>query len=281
MTESGIDIELLDNVEALMRDVATEHILPRFRSLAEGEVEAKTGPQDLVTVADREAEEALIPALEALVPGSRVVGEEGVSLGTVSTDLLLGDSPVWLVDPVDGTYNFVQGSERFGVMVALCRRQVVEAGWILFPVDGRCLRAARGQGAIFGGELLKTPQAKRFEQAHGDYSHAYVEEPYRSAFLQATEHAAGVRQGRCSAYAYGDLARGLIDCVVQYQMTPWDHAAGQLIVEEAGGRFGFLPGGEPYTPIAHPSRPMLSVGNTSVWEDYAKRMRSVLPSNLT
>lgn len=264
---------LLDKVEALMRDVARRHILPRFRTLNDRDVETKTGPQDLVTVADREAEEALIPALEALVPGSRVVGEEGVSLGRVSTDLLLADDPVWLVDPVDGTYNFVQGSERFGVMVALCRRQVVEGAWILFPVDGRCARAVRGGGATFGDEALVMPAAKPFSEAQGDYSHAYVEEPYRTAFLQATEHAAGIRQGRCSAYAYTDLARGLIDFVVQYQMTPWDHAAGQLIVQEAGGRFGFLPDGEEYIPIARGGRPMLATASAGAWPDYAERLR--------
>ncbi|MEM1379320.1 MAG: inositol monophosphatase [Pseudomonadota bacterium] len=262
-----------ETVEALIREVADRLILPRFRSLSSDDITAKTGPQDLVTIADREAEEALIPELEALLPGSRVVGEEGVSLGTTSTALLKGEDPVWLVDPVDGTYNFVHGSDRFGVMVALCQRQIVEQAWIYFPVDGRCLTAARGEGAFFDKQRLDNTGQRAWESSRGDYSHSYVEEPYRSAFLQATASTAGVRQGRCSAYAYSDLARGMIDFVVQYQMTPWDHAAGQLIVEEAGGRFGFLPDGEPYTPIMRAGRPMLATAGGDTWADYASRLR--------
>ena len=263
---------LMDKVEALMRDAAETYVLPRFRSLDEGQVEAKTGPQDLVTVADREAEEALIPALEALVPGSRVVGEEGVSAGTASTDWLAGDGPVWLVDPVDGTYNFVPGSERCGMMVALCQGQEVQQSWVLFPIDGRCARAERGAGAEFGGERLGAHAPRPWTEAQGDYSHSYVEEPYRSAFLTATDKTAGVRQGRCSAYAYADLARGEIDFVLQYLMTPWDHAPGQLLVQEAGGRLGFLPGGEGYTPVGRDSRPLLATASSSVWSDYANQL---------
>lgn len=264
---------IMDKVEALMREAAATYVLPRFRSLEQGEVEAKTGPQDLVTVADREAEEALIPALEALVPGSRVVGEEGVSAGTVSTDWLADEGPVWLVDPVDGTYNFVQGSERFGMMVAFCEGQRVLQSWILFPVEGRCARAERGAGADFAGERLRPTPLRPWQNAQGDYSHSYVEEPYRSAFVAATKDTAGVRQGRCSAYAYADLARGEIDFVLQYLMTPWDHAPGQLLVEEAGGRLGFLPAGDNYTPIARDSQPLLATASGDAWSDYANQLR--------
>lgn len=262
-----------ETVERLIREVADRLILPRFRSLSSDDITTKTGPHDLVTIADREAEEALVPELQALLPGSQVVGEEGVSLGATSTALLEDDDPVWLVDPVDGTYNFVHGSDRFGVMVALCQRQVVQQAWIYFPVDGRCLTAARGEGAFFDNQRLENTAQRAWESTCGDYSHSYVEEPYRSAFLKATASTAEVRQGRCSAYAYSDLAQGLIDFVVQYQMTPWDHAAGQLIVEEAGGRFGFLPGGEAYTPIMREGRPLLATACRDSWADYASRLR--------
>jgi len=264
---------LMDKVESVMREVAEAKVLPRFRSLDAADIEAKTGPQDLVTVADRQAEEMLIPALEALVPGSKVVGEEGVSAGTASTAWLESDGPVWLVDPVDGTYNFVQGSERFGMMVALCQGGVVRQGWILFPVDGRCARAELGAGAEFGGQRITAKLIKPWAETTGDYSHTYVEEPYRSAFLQSTDRAASVRQGRCSAYAYTDLARGELDFVLQYQMTPWDHAPGQLLVEESGGRFGFLPDGDPYTPVAREGRPMLATAAFDAWTTYERELR--------
>jgi fructose-1,6-bisphosphatase/inositol monophosphatase family enzyme len=260
----------LAKAEALLREAAETYIMPRWRSLSEEEVEEKTGPQDLVTIADREAELFLTEALEALLPGSKVVGEEAVSAGTVSPDILSEEGTFWLVDPVDGTNNFVRGSDRFGVMAALVQGQKVRAGLIYLPVDGRCAVAEEGSGAFFGGERLRAGEAKPFAEAAGDFSRTYVEEPYRSTFDLATRKGRETRQGRCSAYAYTDTARGIIDYVIQYIMTPWDHAPGQIIVEEAGGRFGFLPGGEAYTPVARAPRPMLVTRCAEDWEGYAE-----------
>lgn len=266
----------MDTVEAIMREVAAEFILPRFHSLGTGQVIEKNGPDDLVTVADREAEVALTRRLEALVPGSTVIGEEAVSQGTTSVDLLETAQDLWLVDPVDGTYNFVQGEDRFGVMVAFLRKGQPAKGWILLPVDGRCASAEKGAGAFLAGERLRAGAPPPFSEARGDYSHVYVEEPYRSAFLAITAAAGPTRQGRCSAYAYTDLARGLLDYVVQYRMTPWDHAPGQLIVEEAGGRFGMLPGGEPYRAVPQADAPMLITAHEGAWPDYAARLMAGL-----
>ena len=158
----------LDLVEAAMREAAERLIVPRWKTLADGEVEEKTGPSDLVTVADQEAEAFLTPILENMVPGSIVVGEEAVSAGTVSTDALVSGKDCWLVDPVDGTWNFVQGSERFGVMVAFLRAGEVAQSWILYPVDGRCLVEEKGAGTTFGGERLALNVAKTFEEETGD-----------------------------------------------------------------------------------------------------------------
>ncbi|MCQ8185375.1 inositol monophosphatase family protein [Parvularcula maris] len=265
----------LVKAEALLREAAETFIMPRWRSLSEGEVEEKSGPQDLVTVADREAELFLTRALEDLLPGSKVIGEEAVSAGTVSAAALAGEGTFWLVDPVDGTNNFVHGSDRFGVMAALVRDQKVRAGLIYLPVDGRCAVAEEGSGAFFGGERLRCGGTKPFSEASGDFSRTYVEEPYRSTFDLATRKGRETRQGRCSAYAYTDTARGIIDYVIQYIMTPWDHAPGQIIVEEAGGRFGFLPDGEAYTPVAREPRPMLVTGRAGDWEGYAEVLGEV------
>lgn len=265
----------MDVVEARMREVADEVILPRFRSLGKDEVTEKTGPRDLVTVADREAEERLTPILEGLLPGSRVVGEEAVSAGTISTEALCEDGDTWLVDPVDGTWNFVQGSDLFGVMVALVRRREVVQGWILFPVSGECAKAELGGGAFLGEKRLERRGVKPFSEATGDYSSAYVDEPYRTAFTKAMKGVKGTRAGHCSACAYTDLARGDLDFVIQYKMSPWDHAPGQLLVEEAGGRFGFLPDGEGYTPVPRHDRPMLVTGVAENWSTYAAAMRDI------
>src|SRR3954466_2597087 len=109
---------LVDAVAAVMGEVARTIILPRYKQLAEGEVRAKTHPADFVTIADEESERALTESLTALVPGSIVVGEEAVAADPTVLERLLHHDPLWIVDPIDGTANFVNGNPAFAVMVA-------------------------------------------------------------------------------------------------------------------------------------------------------------------
>ncbi|MBV8535357.1 MAG: inositol monophosphatase, partial [Alphaproteobacteria bacterium] len=94
-----------EDVALIIRRVAEEQVLTRFRRLADHEIREKA-PGNLVTIADTEAELALTSALMALLPGSLVVGEEAVALDPAVLDQLAGDEPVWIIDPVDGTMNF-------------------------------------------------------------------------------------------------------------------------------------------------------------------------------
>ncbi|MEM9421712.1 MAG: inositol monophosphatase family protein [Pseudomonadota bacterium] len=258
-----------DAVEALIRKVAAQVIVPRFQSLSADDVDQKSGPDDLVTIADREAEEALTPALMDILPGSLVVGEEATAADPHVVDRLTEDGPIWLVDPVDGTRNFVEGSAQFGVMVALVKKGVTQMGWIYTPIEGGMAYASRGRGAFFDGRRMTGRQGTRFEDAFGDYSSVYVDPPYREAYTDAFGAAAGTRQGHCSAYAYLDVARGKLDFVLQYRMSPWDHAAGALLVEEAGGAVCFLDDGSSYTPVPRNARPMLAVADKLMWNEYA------------
>src|SRR5262245_52401902 len=116
----------LESVDELIRAVAAEQILPRFRRLASHEVHEKS-PGNLVTIADVEAERALTRELRQRLPGSVVVGEEAVAADPQVLDLLGGEAPVWILDPVDGMMNFTRSVARFAVMVALSRRGVIEA----------------------------------------------------------------------------------------------------------------------------------------------------------
>ena len=262
---------LAARAETILREVAEEAILPRFRRLGAGDIDEKTGPDDLVTVADREAEGLLARRLPTLVPGSVVVGEEGAAADPGVLDRLSAEA-VWIVDPVDGTGNFVAGSDRFGVMAALVRGGETVLGLILPPVDGRCAVAERGAGARFGGEPIRGRTGVPFEASFGDYSKMYVDEPLRSAYEAALRAAGGTRAGRCSAWAYLDVARGAADFVLQYRMTVWDHAPGTLLVEEAGGAARMLADGARYRPTWQPDAPMLAVGDAGAWEKYAERL---------
>ena len=259
------------DVERLVREVADAAILPRFRALADDDIAEKTGPADLVTVADREAEALLTRCLPDLVPGSVVVGEEGVAADSAALDRLGADA-VWIVDPVDGTGNFVDGSTRFGVMVALVKGGETVLGVIYPPTDGRCALAERGAGAAFGGEPLQGRRGAPFAQAAGDFSSLYFDEPLRSRYEARFANAASVHAGRCSAWAYLDAARGHSDFVMQYRMTVWDHAPGVLLVAEAGGRSAMLADGAPYRPVAQPDAPMLCTADAAMWPAYAEAL---------
>src|SRR4029079_12529606 len=107
------------DVEEHIRKAAAQEIVPRWRRLAEHEVDQKAGPHDLVTAADRRAELYLTEALAALLPGSVVVGEEAVHANPASYEAIKGEAPVWIVDPVDGTRYFVHGDPGFGTLVTL------------------------------------------------------------------------------------------------------------------------------------------------------------------
>ena len=112
-------LEQNEAVAQLLRDAAQRFIVPRWRALAASEVQHKSGPLDLVTVADIETEAWLTEALTALLPGSLVLGEEAFSRNEVGVELLDGTAPVWIIDPIDGTRNFVEGQQDFCSMVAL------------------------------------------------------------------------------------------------------------------------------------------------------------------
>ncbi|GAA2751583.1 hypothetical protein GCM10010440_64410 [Kitasatospora cinereorecta] len=101
----------VSEVDRIVREVAEQEIVSRFGRLVAGEI-AEKAPGDLVTVADRAAEEALTARLTALLPGSAVVGEEAVSADPGVLKALDGPDPVWIVDPIDGTHNFVAGNPR-------------------------------------------------------------------------------------------------------------------------------------------------------------------------
>ncbi|MEC7208802.1 MAG: inositol monophosphatase family protein, partial [Pseudomonadota bacterium] len=117
-------------VLSILREAAAGLILPRYRNLAETEVRTKTSATDFVTIADREAEAFITPALLALLPGSACIGEESVADGQTSISHI-ETRYIWTVDPIDGTRNFVAGSEHFCCMVSLIDRLEPMTSWKL------------------------------------------------------------------------------------------------------------------------------------------------------
>jgi fructose-1,6-bisphosphatase/inositol monophosphatase family enzyme len=229
--------QVVEALGPLLQEVAEREIMPRFQHLAAGEIISKasaTDPDDLVTVADRSAEAFLTERLPALVPGSVVVGEEAVAQTPNLLDALLGEEPVWLVDPIDGTKSFAAGSGPFGVMVALVDRGQTVLSGIYLPLDGDLYLAERGAGVTRNGERFTAPPAADGPLTGTLYTRL-MPEAVRSALNTRPESLNVAESPQCAAFEYTRLARGERDFALFYRLLPWDHVPGVLIVREAGG----------------------------------------------
>ncbi|MEN3583339.1 inositol monophosphatase family protein [Streptomyces sp. ZYX-F-203] len=225
-----------DDVEEAVREAAAREIMPRWRRLGAGEVRRKSGPHDLVTEADRQAEARLTEVLGALLPGSAVVGEEAVHADPSSYEAIRGQVPVWIVDPLDGTRQFVHGDPGFCTLVALAFRGRVLASWTYAPALDLFARAIRGSGAFLGGEPLRSGspepgRALRVATSHPDFT----TREEKSALLGLRVRGVAPRPCGSAGLEYLAVARGELDSTAFSWEAAWDHAAGLLLVEEAGG----------------------------------------------
>ena len=244
---------------AAVRQIAAEEILPRFRSLKESDIATKSRMDDLVTVADRAAERRLAEVAATILPDVIVVGEEAVSANTSVRDAI-DHSTCLIVDPVDGTWNFANGLATFAVILSISHRGETVWGMIYDPIGDDWAIATRGQGARFvKADGTETPllyaqvNAPMAATAMG-YVHSYlfhVDERRRLFSRLPDFHKTDAL--RCSAHEYRLLSRGIVDFCVSPVLNPWDHAAGCLIVEEAGGVARLLTG-EPYRPTQREGR---------------------------
>lgn len=264
----------LNAVDDLIRAVAAEHILPRFRRLASHEVREK-GPGNLVTVADEEAERALTAELLRRMPGSLVVGEEAVAADPTVLDRLRGQALVWILDPVDGTMNFTKSIPRFAVMVALSVGDVVQAGWIHDPVAGETAMAALGRGTMWRGkdnaiELLRRPDPPPVAVMRGAAAGRIGERGRARDILERSGRVGELTRVNSAGHEYLDLVRGRHDYVSFSRALPWDHAPGALIYREAGGEVAYIDGPSPqehpYSPLRHQG-PLLAAPSVDAWRE--------------
>ncbi|MFJ4897780.1 inositol monophosphatase family protein [Streptomyces sp. NPDC088727] len=233
----------LTEVEAAVRAAAAAEITPRFRQLAAHEIVEKNGPHDLVTTADRLAEEHLTAALSRLLPGSVVVGEEAVHADPEVYGALGGDAPVWIVDPVDGTRQFVRGEPGFCTLVALAHHGETLASWTYAAALDEMAVAVRGRGATLNGVRLEAGSpvpgdVLRVAMSHPDYT----TDAQKRALLGLRTEGIDARPCGSAGLEYLAVARGTLEAVAFNWEFAWDHAAGLLLVTEAGGTQSTLSG---------------------------------------
>lgn len=265
-------------VHGLMRQASERAILPRWRQLAMHEIAAKptsgTLP-DVVTIADREAEIMLAEGLHDLMPEAAIVGEEASAADSAVLERL-SDALCWIVDPLDGTNNFAAGNAPFGILVALSERGVAVAGWIYDCLTGRFCHASKGRGAFVNDERIAA-RGTGLDPPIAANSLIYLEPARRERVQAAVDPAYTlVDIPRCAAEQYPRLVLGQNDVAIFERTLPWDHAAGALFVNEAGGKVA-RPDGSPYRVDEHARRGLIGAASERLWDQLAARLPPAEP----
>jgi len=256
-------------VAAILREAAAFEIMPRFRHLAAGGVRTKSGPLDLVTDADEAAERRISAALRAAFAGALIVGEEAAAADPSLIEGLAGAALAFVVDPIDGTSNYVAGLPLFGVMAAVVEHGVTTGALILDPVCDSFAAALLGQGAweqAADGTVAALHVAPPAPLAgmSGPVSWRFMAPALRDLVLSRLPRVASVWDHRCAAHEYRLLVTGHCHFVVFNRLMPWDHLPGVLIHHEAGGvaaRFD----GSPYLP-GQTSGGLICAPDRACWE---------------
>jgi myo-inositol-1(or 4)-monophosphatase len=190
------------------------------------------GEADLVTIADRESEALILKHIRALWPDHNVLGEEGARIEQ-------GGDYRWYVDPLDGTTNFAHGFPVFCVSLGLEHRGRRIAAVIYDPTRDEMFAAEAGSGAYLNAERIQVSRTERLEEcltATGFPSHKRHKNPNIFFYHQITLKTHGVRRAGSAALDLCCVACGRFDAFWEFNLNPWDTAAGVLIIEEAGGR---------------------------------------------
>jgi fructose-1,6-bisphosphatase/inositol monophosphatase family enzyme len=264
--------ELDRAVHAVMRKAAEHAILPRYRKLAAEQIDVKAA-DDVVTIADHEAEAILVEGLAQILPDATIVGEEGYHADP-ALQHRLGDALCWIVDPLDGTNNFAAGKPPFGVIVSLAENGETVGGWILDVLSGRFCHAHRGHGAFVDGTRIHARPSGQVPPIAA-ISLVFADPDRREALRSGiAPHYTCVDIPRCAAEQWPRLALGINDISIFERTLAWDHAAGVLLLNEAGGKAA-RPDGGPFRVDEHLLPGLLGAASPALWDELANRMAAL------
>lgn len=259
-------------VHAAMREANERAILPRYRTLAAHEVIDKAA-DDVVTVADHEAEAILYERLAVVLSEAAIVGEEAAHADPAVLDGL--SAPLcWIVDPVDGTNNFAEGKPPFGVLVALAQNGVAVGGWILDCLTGRFCHAVKDGGAFIDAERFKA-RASGEQPPVAAISTLFMDPVQREAVkAHIAPHYWITDIPRCAAEQYPRIALGVNDVSIFERTLAWDHAAGVLFLNEAGGKAA-RGDGSTYRVDEPDRKGLIAAATPALWDELATRMMTL------
>jgi fructose-1,6-bisphosphatase/inositol monophosphatase family enzyme len=259
-------------VATLMRETAEKTLLKHYQRLDTAAITAKA-VDDVVTIADTESEIMLAEGLAKILPEAAIVGEEAAHADPAIFERL-SDKLCWIIDPLDGTNNYAVGKPPFGILLALAEKGETVAGWIYDPLSGRLCTAHRGQGAWVNGERL-TARTSGAEKPIAAISVVFVDQDKRAALMEhIAPHYTLVDIPRCAAEQYPRIGLGQNDVSLFERTYAWDHAAGVLFLNEAGGKAA-RPDGSPYRVDRHLDPGLIGASSPALFDDMAERLARI------
>jgi len=231
----------------------------------------RKGPTDFVTEADFAAQEVVKKTVLGAFPEHSVLGEE---------DQMAGSTPSatefrWIVDPLDGTTNFVHGIPHYAVSLALERRGRILVGTVYDPSMDACFTAAEGRGAFLNGRPIRTSGVTQLSEALAGVGFPYSlkpDSPELLLFNKAVFRCQAVRRTGCASLNLCDVAAGRFDCIWGFSTKIWDIAAGSLLIREAGGVVTSPEGGE----VDLPSGQFLASANGELHRELVELVREAV-----
>ena len=201
---------------------------------------------DFVTEVDKSAEEAIIDILHRAYPDHAILAEEsGATAGTASES-----EYTWIIDPLDGTTNFIHGFPQYAVSIGLRHKGMLAQGVVYDPTKNELFTATRGRGAYLNERRIRVSKRTQLNEALIGTGFPFRDfadlDEYLSMFREITARTAGIRRAGAAALDIAYVAAGRLDGFWEMGLSPWDMAAGALLVQEAGGLVGDFHGDAGY-----------------------------------
>lgn len=222
----------------------------------------RKGHNDFVSEADTKAEALIVEHIHKHYPDHAILAEEGGASGE--------SDHLWIIDPLDGTTNFLHGLPIFSVSIALKVRGRMEHACIYDPLREEIFSASRGQGAQLEGRKIRVSKTRKLADALIGTGFPYREKelddgPYFTQLREVLKHSSGVRRPGSAALDLAYVAAGRLDGFWEYNLKPWDIAAGSLLIREAGGIVAGHSGSDEYMESGN-----IIAGNPKVFGELAK-----------
>jgi myo-inositol-1(or 4)-monophosphatase len=237
---TNLELQVAEQAARAGAVVALRHFRAGAAVFAKETQTGQATSYNLVSEADLEAETAIVAVIRRAFPGHAVLGEEQHG-GDGAAEDVRSSAHLWIVDPIDGTSNFVHGIPHFGVSVAYYHRGEPACGVVANPVRDDWFIAQRGKGAFHNGEQVRVADNRRLDEVLIGFGYYYDRGVMMEATLRAVgdllrRNIHGVRRMGAATLDHAYVGLGSFGAFFEYQLAPWDFAAGRLFVEEAGGK---------------------------------------------